>query len=97
MTTQNILDYLSSHKTEFRDNFGVIKIGLFGSYARGEQRDDSDIDLAVEISKEKKALSSFFGIKRMIEKDFGKKVDLGIETTLKPIVKEQVIKEIIYA
>jgi len=97
MTTQHILDYLNSHKNKFRDDFGVIKIGLFGSYARGEQREDSDIDLAIEISKEKKSLSSFFGIKRMIEKDLGKRVDLGIEATLKPIVKERVAKEIIYA
>jgi predicted nucleotidyltransferase len=97
MSTDDVLSYLANHKEELRKTFGVTKIGLFGSYARGEQREDSDIDLAVEISKEKKSLSSFFGIKRMIEKDLGKSVDLGIETTLKPIVKEQALKEMIYA
>ncbi len=97
MTKIEILDYLISHKTELREKFGVIKIGLFGSFARDEQREDSDIDLAIEIEKDKKSLKNFFGLKRELETQFGKRIDLGIETALKPIVKAQVEKEIIYA
>lgn len=97
MTKIEILDYLISHKTELREKFGVIKIGLFGSFARDEQREDSDIDLAIEIEKDKKSLRNFFGLKRELETQFGKRIDLGIETALKPIVKAQVEKEIIYA
>lgn len=97
MTKSEILDYLISHKTELREKFGVVKIGLFGSFARDEQREDSDIDLAIEIEKDKKSLKNFFGLKRELETQFGKRIDLGIETALKPIVKAQVEKEIIYA
>lgn len=97
MTKQIILDFLSSHKEELAQKYGVTKIGLFGSYARDEQREDSDIDIAVEISNDKKTLRAFFGLKNEMECVFGKKVDLGIESTLKPIAKEYILKEIIYA
>jgi len=91
-----ILDYLAKNKEIFKEKYGVTKIGLFGSYVRNEQRDDSDIDIAVEMIEEKKTLRTFFGFKQEIELAFGKKVDLGIESTLKPIAKEYILKEIIY-
>ncbi|NWF66594.1 MAG: nucleotidyltransferase family protein [Campylobacterales bacterium] len=96
MTKDEILNYLRVHKSDFKDRFGVIKIGLFGSFARDEQREDSDIDLVIELEKDKKNLKTFFDIKRELEEYFGKNVDLGIEQTLKPIVKEHVKKDIIY-
>ena len=97
ITKETILEYLSSNKSELREKYGVIKIGLFGSYARGEERDDSDIDLAIEIEKDKKNISNFFGLKREMERVFAKKVDLGIESSLKPIAKKYILKEILYA
>jgi len=96
MTQKEVLTYLQSHKQEFQENFGVIKIGLFGSYARNEQTNESDIDLAIEIEKTKKSLKTFFAIKRSIENDLKRKVDLGIESSLKPTVKEYIQKDIIY-
>ena len=47
MTKRFILNFLSSHNAELAQKYGVTKIGLFGSYARGEEREDSDIDIAV--------------------------------------------------
>ncbi len=96
MTKIEILNYLTAHKSEFKEKFGVIRIGLFGSFARDEQTEDSDIDLAIEVEKEKKSLKNFFGLKRELEEQFGKKIDLGIEPALKPLAKEQIQKDIIY-
>ena len=48
MTKITILDFLRSHKDEMHEKFGLIKIGLFGSYVRGEQREDSDIENEIE-------------------------------------------------
>ncbi len=97
MTKAVILDFLIQHKEELAQKYGVTKIGLFGSYARGEEREDSDIDIAVEISDDKKTLRSFFALKEEIETALSKKIDLGIESTLKPIAREYIAKEIIYA
>lgn len=91
-----ILNFLNEHKSELEQKYGLIKIGLFGSYARDEQTEDSDIDLAVEITPEKKNIHTFLNLKREMESVFQKKVDLGIENTLKPIAREYISKEIIY-
>jgi predicted nucleotidyltransferase len=49
MTTKGeILEFLARNKEYFREKFGITKIGLFGSYAKDEQAEDSDIDLIVE-------------------------------------------------
>ncbi len=96
MTKDFILNFLAQHKEEFLEKYGVTKIGLFGSYVRGDFKDESDIDIAVEMLNEKKSLNSFFSLRRELEKAFNLKVDLGIESSLKPIAKEKILKEIIY-
>ncbi|MEA2099062.1 MAG: nucleotidyltransferase family protein [Campylobacterota bacterium] len=96
MTRAFILEFLSQHKEEFLKKYGVTKIGLFGSYARGDFTKDSDIDIAIEMLNDKKSLSTFFALKRELEEIFNLKVDLGIESSLKPIAKERIFKEIVY-
>jgi hypothetical protein len=92
----DILTFLQTHKDEMAQRFGVVSVGLFGSYARGDAREDSDIDISIELRSDKKSLSNFFGLRRYLEQQFGKTVDLGIESTLKPLVKEMVAREIIH-
>ncbi|NPA74200.1 MAG: nucleotidyltransferase family protein [Epsilonproteobacteria bacterium] len=97
MKKDDILLYLRENKEAFFQKYGVIKIGIFGSYAKGFERFDSDIDIVIKMQKDKKSLKTFFGLKRELEKQFGKKVDLGIEESLKPLVKDRIKKEIEYA
>jgi predicted nucleotidyltransferase len=96
LTKEDILNYLHEHKTELSEKFGVDKIGLFGSFARDEQSSDSDIDLAIELKRDRKNLRTFFGLKRELERVFGRKVDMGIESSLKPFVKKSIQDEMIY-
>ena len=95
MTRAFILDFLHSHKSYLEKEFGLTKIGLFGSYAREEAHSKSDVDIAVEINSPNK-FRSFFALKAYLEKHLNLAVDLGIESTLKPIVKQQIEDEIIY-
>ncbi len=95
ITREEILHFLRSQTNQLRETYGVTRIGLFGSYARNEAKKESDIDLAVEIQSANK-YRSFFGLKRHLEESFNHKVDLGIESTLKPIVKQHILKNIIY-
>jgi predicted nucleotidyltransferase len=96
VVTVDILTYLREHKTDFSQRFGVQTIGLFGSFARGDASEASDIDIAVEMDSAHKTLSNFLSLKRTMEAGLGRTVDLGIESTLKPAVKEVVKDEIIY-
>lgn len=56
----------------------------------------SDIDIAIEMLPEKKNLHNFLELRRFLEKSLGAPVDLGIESTLKPAVKNLIKNEIIY-
>ena len=95
MTREEILDFLTTHKTELENRFGVLRIGLFGSYARGEAGEESDIDVAVELVKENIA-DRYFGLLHYLEDNLHKKIDLGIESNIKPALKPYVMKEIMY-
>ncbi len=95
MNNRDIMQFLREHRAEFM-TMGVAKIGLFGSYARGDAREDSDIDIAVELSGPHRA-DSFFRLLHFLEDGLRKKIDLGIESSLKTPVKNRILKEIIYA
>uniref|UniRef100_UPI0025FB3F44 nucleotidyltransferase family protein n=1 Tax=Sulfurovum sp. TaxID=1969726 RepID=UPI0025FB3F44 len=66
MTKEEILTFLRDEKEFLAQNYGVTSIGLFGSYARDEAREDSDIDIAVELKSEKKFMN-FFNLKYYLE------------------------------
>ncbi len=74
MNREEIIDFLSAHKTEFKRNFSLVKIGLFGSYARDENFEDSDIDIVVELKKPD--MFYLIGIKQTVEEALGAKVDI---------------------
>jgi len=86
---------LKNNRNEMSRSYGVIKIGLCGSYARDEQRDDSDIDIVVELESAN-TFRSFFGLKLYLEKMFDKRIDLGIEHAIKPAIRENMAKTIHY-
>ena len=71
---------------------GIKKAGLFGSYARGEMKADSDIDILVELGDDI-SLLDFIGIKLELEDVLGKKVDLVEYNTIKPLLRERILSE----
>ena len=95
MKTEEITEFLAAHKDEMAERFGVIKIGLFGSYARGEAQEDSDIDIAIEMDAQHIA-DSYFGTLHFLEDHLQKKIDLGVVSNLREELKERITKEIIY-
>jgi predicted nucleotidyltransferase len=95
MTREQILDFLRQHKQEMHDRFGVTMIGLFGSYARGDARADSDIDIAVELEGDR-LFRKFFALEVFLKSNLQKEIDLGIASALKPIARERIAKEIQY-
>jgi len=70
----------------------VARAGLFGSYARGEQKRGSDVDLLVEIGKDI-SLLDFAGIKVDLEDEFKRKFDLVEYSCIKPALKDRILAE----
>ena len=72
--------------------YNVKRAGIFGSIARGEENEESDIDILVEIEG-RMSLLDFAGLKIELEEALGKRVDLGEYSTIRPIIKEQILSE----
>ncbi len=90
-----VISFLASHKPEMQERFGIVKIGLFGSYVRGEQRDNSDVDIAVEITGDRIS-DKYFGALHFLEDNLHRKVDLGLVSSIRPEILPYVLKEIEY-
>lgn len=94
-TRIEILDFLVKHKDIFQREFYVKKIGLFGSYARDEAIDDSDIDIVVEL--EKADMFYLIGIKQALEEKFGCRVDVvRIRKPMNMSLRRRIEKDAIY-
>jgi predicted nucleotidyltransferase len=73
---------------------GIVFMVIFGSFARGEQKKKSDIDIAIEFEKgSQKSLLDLVRIENELRKVFKRKVDLGIFSSLNPYIMEDVKKE----
>ncbi len=90
-----ILKMILNNKNIIRD-FGVSKIGLFGSFVRNEQNEESDIDLIVQFEQGKKSYIKFINLSDYLEKLFNKKVDLLTEKGISPYMKSRIEKEAVY-
>ncbi len=71
---------------------GVKRSSIFGSYIRGDQTKNSDIDILVDFPRGK-SLFDFIDLELKLEEALGKKVDLGEYTTIKPRLKDYILKE----
>ncbi|MEW6053110.1 MAG: nucleotidyltransferase domain-containing protein [Nitrospirota bacterium] len=95
MRQEDIIRIIAAHKARFEKEFGLKKIGLFGSYARGEFREQSDIDIVVEI--EKPDLFYLIGIKQTIEEALGNKVDIvRLRDKMNQSLRSRIEKDVIY-
>ena len=96
LTSDEVLRALKANIAKIR-GFGVRKIGLFGSYSRNEQTPESDIDVLVEFSKGKKSFHAYMQLKLFLEKIFKRKVDLIIKEAIRPELKQNILKSVVYA
>jgi len=88
---------LRQHEQELKERFGVATIGIFGSYARGEEQPESDVDVIVSFQKDKKTFDNFMGTKFYLESLFKRKVDLVTDGALKPLIRDPILRDVIYA
>ena len=78
------------------EQYGICEIGLFGSYVRGEQHGNSDLDILVELEKPVRIdLIGFIEMENYLSDALGVKADLVIKEDLKPLVGQQILNEVI--
>ncbi len=86
---------LQVHKAALKDEFGVIEIGLFGSYTKGNQKKDSDVDILVEFERAID-LFTYVYLKNHLSDLLGVNVDLVTKKALKPKIGERILSETVY-
>ena len=91
-----VLQCLNQNGTRLH-SFGVARIGVFGSFARGEAREASDLDILVEFAPDALGFDSYMNLKFFLEEIFGRSVDLVLASGLKPALRERILSEVVYA
>ena len=94
MTRDEILRKLEENRETIRC-FGVRRLGIFGSYPRGEQTETSDMDFLLEF--ERPTFDNYFDLKFFLEALFDCKVDLVFHDTIKPRIRNTILEETVYA
>lgn len=88
---KNNIDAIKEKALPVLKQAGVTRSSVFGSYVRGEARENSDIDILVELPK-RKSLFDFIDLQLKLEEALNKKVDLGEFSTIKPRLRNHILQ-----
>ncbi|MCX7017996.1 MAG: nucleotidyltransferase family protein [Candidatus Sumerlaeota bacterium] len=90
-----ILKRIADKRDELKERFTVKRIGIFGSFARGDEGPESDVDIIVELGEP--TFDNYMDLKFRLEEVLGRSVDLVIADTVKPRLKPIIEHEVVYA
>ncbi len=96
LTAEIILGMLENNKNKI-GQYGVKRIGLFGSYCKNEQKKESDIDILVEFKKGEKTFDNYMDLKFFLEALFDCTVDLVVKGAIKIDLKSSIMRSVKYA
>jgi len=95
-TKDYILNAIKTHKPDL-SRFGVLSVGLFGSYVRDEQTEKSDIDLLIDFDSEKENFDNFMALCDYLDLLFqNEKVEIVTKNGLSPHIGPAILKEVLY-
>ena len=89
-----ILEVIRAHGSDLQ-HLGVRRLGLFGSTARGEATEASDLDFLVELDR--KTFDAYMDVKELLERLFERRVDLVVAEAVKPRLRRRILQETLYA
>jgi len=98
MNTQHeIVNFLHNNRKLLLEKYHVTKIGLFGSFARNEQQENSDVDLLIELEEGTQNVYDLKdSLKQFLSLSFNRSVDIAREKYLKPYAREQILRDTLY-
>ena len=88
-------EMLKQYLPQFQLTYGVKSLGVFGSFVREEATERSDLDILVEFDGTP-TFRKYMDLKFFLEDLFERKVDLVIQADIKPQIREQILKEVVY-
>lgn len=92
---EEIKELIQKHKEEFRKQYGLKEIGIFGSYVRGEQGTESDLDILIELEKPI-GFVKFMRLERALSELLGIQVEMVTKKALKPHIGKRILQEVRY-
>jgi len=95
LTADGILGALAEHRERIR-SLGIRRIGVFGSFARGEEREESDIDILIEFEEGGRSFDTYMDLKFFLEDLFGRRVDLVDRDAIKPALAPHILWSVRY-
>ena len=95
MGKQEIIEIIRNSKPEMESHYGVKRLGLFGSYVKEKQRKKSDVDILVTFNRDVD-LFDFLDLREYLESRLHVKVDLVMESALKPAIGKRILSEVEY-
>ena len=93
-SVEYFMEVLRQHLPELREKYSVSYIGIFGSYIRGEQTKDSDLDILVQFEKTP-GLLKYIELENYLSDLLGVKVDLVMKSALKPNIGKRILNEVV--
>ncbi|MBI5203371.1 MAG: nucleotidyltransferase family protein [Nitrospirae bacterium] len=91
------IEILKAHGNTVMERYHVKRIGVFGSFARGEEREGSDVDVLIELEEEYETFDNYMDLKFYLQDLFGRKVDLVTVDALRPQLRDDILREVKYA
>jgi predicted nucleotidyltransferase len=95
MRKREIINIIKINKPELASRFGVKQLGLFGSHARGQETESSDIDILVSFSRDVD-LFEFIDLREYLETKLQARIDLVMASALKPAIGRRILEEVHY-
>ena len=93
---RDLFALLANHQEQLKQ-FGVKRWGVFGSFARGQQSNRSDVDILVELEEGKKSFDNFMHLAFFLEQQIGRRVELVTPESLSPHIGPHILREVEYA
>ena len=95
-TLSEIKEVLQAEKPYLADEYGVTIVGVFGSYIRGEQQPDSDIDILIELERPPRIrLLGLVELEYYLSERLGTKVDVAIKRNLRKRIGQRILDEVV--
>ena len=95
-TRESILNALKNHKHKF-SSLGIRNVGLFGSYARNEESENSDIDLLLDFDPDQESFDNYMAVYDILEQLFvGERIEVVTKNGLSPFIGPSILKEVQY-